>query len=144
MLFRKLQSGSTFGDLLNAFARFQYSSYAETSEYLQVVDREWTVSEEKKSSRWIWPLSLMATTVAGAAVVVLRGCWHSKMSWPVRSHECSYQVCLNCGIKRLFDEKNFRSYGSYSYDLERLISWERAKRLREREHEDAVASRSAS
>jgi hypothetical protein len=100
--------------------------------------------KEKKSSRWIWPLSLMATTVAGAAVVVLRGCWHRKMSWPVRSHEYSYQVCLNCGIKRLFDEKNFRSYGPYSYDLDRLISWERAKRLRQSEHDDAIAARPAS
>lgn len=102
------------------------------------------MSEEKKSSRWIWPLSLMATTVAGAAVVVLRGCWHRKMSWPVRSQESSYQVCLNCGIKRLFDEKNFRSYGPYSYDLERLISWERAKRVRQRELDDTLAARSAS
>jgi hypothetical protein len=66
------------------------------------------------------------------------------MSWPVRSQESSYQVCLNCGIKRLFDEKNFRSYGPYSYDLERLISWERARRLRQREHEDAIAARPAS
>jgi hypothetical protein len=43
------------------------------------------------------------------------------MSWPVRSQEYSYQVCLGCGIKRLFDEKNFRAYGPYSYDLNRLI-----------------------
>jgi hypothetical protein len=86
----------------------------------------------------------MATTVAGAAVVVLRGCWHSKMSWPVRSHEYSYQVCLNCGIKRLFDEKNFRSYGPYSYDLERLIAADKSKRLKAREHEAATVERSAS
>jgi len=66
------------------------------------------------------------------------------MSWPVRSQESSYQVCLNCGIKRLFDEKNFRSYGPYSYDLERLISWERAKRVRQRELDDTLAARSAS
>ncbi len=66
------------------------------------------------------------------------------MSWPVRSQESSYQVCLNCGIKRLFDEKNFRSYGPYSYDLERLTAWERAKRLRQRELEDTLAARSAS
>lgn len=50
------------------------------------------------------------------------------MSWPVRSHGYSYQVCTNCGIKRLFDEKDFRSYGPYSYDLDRLISWEQAHR----------------
>jgi hypothetical protein len=102
------------------------------------------VSEDKKKSRWIWPLSLVATSVAGAAVVVLRGCWHSKMSWPVRSHGTSYQVCLNCGIKRLFDEKNFRSYGPYSYDLDRLIVWERAKHLKTGEGEATPAERSAS
>jgi hypothetical protein len=47
------------------------------------------------------------------------------MSWPVRAQELSYQVCLGCGIKRLFDEKTFRAYGPYSYDLNRLMSWDR-------------------
>lgn len=72
----------------------------------------------------------MTTAVAGAAVVVLRGCWHSKMSWPVSTAGQSYQVCLGCGIKRLFDEKAFRRYGPYSYDLNRLIAWEAARRGR--------------
>jgi hypothetical protein len=36
-------------------------------------------------------------------------------------------VCLGCGIKRLFDEKNFRAYGPYSYDLDKLIAWEQGK-----------------
>ena len=43
------------------------------------------------------------------------------MSWPLRSQGYSYQVCTGCGIKRLFDEKDFRAYGPYSYDLNRLI-----------------------
>jgi DNA-directed RNA polymerase subunit RPC12/RpoP len=55
------------------------------------------------------------------------------MSWPVRSQGYSYQVCTNCGIKRLFDEKAFRSYGPYSYELERLIEWERAHRQKARQ-----------
>ncbi len=81
------------------------------------------MSQEKdKKSRWKVPLGLVATGVAGAAVLVWRGCWHSKMSWPVRYQQHSYQVCLGCGIKRLFDEKAFRAYGPYSYDLNRLIS----------------------
>jgi len=85
------------------------------------------MSEEKeenqeKKSRWKVPLGLVATGVAGAAVLVLRGCWHRKMSWPVRYQQHSYQVCLGCGIKRLFDEKAFRAYGPYSYDLNRLIA----------------------
>jgi hypothetical protein len=40
----------------------------------------------------------------------------------VRAQGHSYQVCLGCGIKRLFDEKSFRAYGPYSYDLNRLIA----------------------
>lgn len=48
------------------------------------------------------------------------------MSWPVRAQDYSYQVCLGCGIKRLFDEKNFRAYGPYSYDLNRLIAAQKA------------------
>lgn len=82
---------------------------------------------EKKKLRWKWPLGLMATGLAGAAVVLFRGCWHRKMSWPVRSQGYSYQVCTACGIKRLFDEDRFVSYGPYSYDLTRLIAWDRAQ-----------------
>jgi len=78
----------------------------------------------KAMPRWFWPVGLMTTGIAGAAVVVLRGCWHRKMSWPVRSQNCSYQVCLGCGIKRLFDEKAFRAYGPYSYDLKHLMDWD--------------------
>ena len=82
---------------------------------------------DEKKSRWKVPLGLMATGVAGAAVLVLRGCWHRKMSWPVRYQQHSYQVCLGCGIKRLFDERAFRSYGPYSYDLNRLVAWDKAQ-----------------
>jgi len=78
--------------------------------------------KEEKKSRWKLPLGLVATGVASAAVLALRGCWHRKMSWPVRYQQHSYQVCLGCGIKRLFDEKAFRAYGPYSYDLNRLIA----------------------
>src|SRR5260221_7542719 len=78
--------------------------------------------DPEKKARWKVPIGLFATGVAGAAVLVLRGCWHRKMSWPVRAQNHSYQVCLGCGIKRLFDEKSFRAYGPYSYDLNRLIA----------------------
>ena len=81
---------------------------------------------KKRRSRWLWPLGVTATGLTGAAVVLLRGCWHSKMSWPVRSHGYSYQVCMGCGIKRLFDEKAFCAYGPYRYDLNGLIAWDRA------------------
>jgi len=69
-----------------------------------VVETEQDQDPKKpKRSRWLWPMGLLATGMAGAAVV-LRGCWHSKMSWPVRSQGVAYQVCTGCGIKRLFDE----------------------------------------
>jgi len=96
------------------------------------------VSDTKKKTRWFWPLGVLTTAFAGAAVVVLRGCWHSRMSWPVRSMNHSYQVCLNCGIKRLFDDKNFRSYGPYSYDFGRLIEWEKARQPKPEKPEPAV------
>ncbi len=100
--------------------------------------------ETSKKSRWAWPLGLIATSLTGAAVFVFRGCWHSKMSWPVRSDSYSYQVCMGCGIKRLFDEKAFRSYGPYSYDLQRLMVWERAQRVKTIGHKDVSQERSAS
>jgi len=75
--------------------------------------------------RWFWPLGLMTTGVAGAAVVLFRGCWHRNMSWPMRVEGYSYQVCVGCGIKRLFDENTFHGYGAYSYDLHDLIALSR-------------------
>ena len=87
------------------------------------------MSETKKSGLW-WRLGLMATGVAGAGVFLARGCWHTKMSWPIRAQQHSYQVCVTCGIKRLFDEKAFRGYGPYRYDLNRLIAWNEARQQR--------------
>jgi len=86
------------------------------------------VAESNKSGWW-WRLGLLATGVAGAGVFLLRGCWHTNMSWPIRAGQHSYQVCTACGIKRLFDEKAFRGYGPYSYDLDRLISWAESRQL---------------
>lgn len=59
--------------------------------------------------------------------MAFRGCWHSRMSWPVGVQGFSYQVCLGCGAKRLFDEKTFRAYGPFRYDLNQLINWQRAR-----------------
>ena len=88
----------------------------------------WQVSDPKKKSNWLWPLGVVATGLGAAGVVIFRGCWHGKMSWPVRFQDHSYQVCLGCGIKRLFDETSFRAYGPYSYDLNKLVAQDRARR----------------
>jgi hypothetical protein len=102
------------------------------------------VVEENKKSNWLWPLGLLATGLAGAGMLLFRGCWHSKMSWPVRAQEHSYQVCLGCGIKRLFDENAFRAYGPYSYDLNRLIAWDQARLSRVRAAAGEKQQRTAS
>jgi hypothetical protein len=48
------------------------------------------------------------------------------MSWPVAVQGYSYQVCLNCGAMRLFDENTFSAYGPFRYDLNELIAWEKS------------------
>jgi hypothetical protein len=89
--------------------------------------------------QWLWPLGIVTTGLAGTALLLLRGCWHRKMSWPIRVEGYSYQVCLGCGVKRLFDESTFRSYGPYSYHLHNLIARDRAARLRARRDAEAKA-----
>jgi hypothetical protein len=97
---------------------------------------------ESRSKRWKWafPLGIGLAGLASAAAVLLRGCWHRNMSWPVRvpdEHgEFSYQSCNDCGIMRLFDERVFRGYGPYGYDLHALIAHERLLR-RQRMHKAA-------
>ncbi|HEX7425082.1 MAG TPA: hypothetical protein VF311_14520 [Terriglobales bacterium] len=81
--------------------------------------------EKLKKSNWWWP-GVVATSLAGVAVVAFRGCWHGNMSWPVSVQGYSYQVCLSCGAKRLFDEKTFSAYGPFRYDLNELIAWEKS------------------
>ena len=83
--------------------------------------------QKPKKSGWWWPAGVVATTLAGAAVVALRGCWHGNMGWPVGVQGYSYQVCLSCGAKRLFDEKTFSAYGPFRYDLDELITWEKSR-----------------
>jgi len=84
--------------------------------------------KKSRESGWLWPLGVAATSVAGVVLLAMRGCWHRRMSWPVRMQGQSYQVCLGCGVKRLFDEKKFCSYGPFRYDLNELIAWERASK----------------
>ena len=90
---------------------------------------ETSTAEKKPKPRWLLPVTVAATGLAGFAVLVTRGCWHRKMSWPLTVQGCSYRVCLGCGIKRLFDEPSFTSYGPYSYDLNKLTAWDQKRRL---------------
>lgn len=78
-----------------------------------------------KKSSWWWP-GVVASSLVGAAMLALRGCWHGKMSWPIGGQGYSYQVCLSCGAKRLFDEKTFSAYGPFRYDLNELTAWQRS------------------
>jgi len=88
-------------------------------------------SVKSKKLDWLWPLGVAATGVAGLGVLLMRGCWHRKMSWPVRAQGHAYQVCLGCGVKRLFDERRFRAYGPFRYDLNELIAWSNAEKTKE-------------
>jgi hypothetical protein len=60
-------------------------------------------------------------------------CRHKTLGWPIRDRvlSCSYQVCLECGRKRLFDEQKFLAYGGFANDLADLLErnatrWETA------------------
>src|SRR5258708_12012178 len=39
-------------------------------------------AEKLKRSNWWWP-GVVASSLAGAAVLVFRGCWHGKRTWPI-------------------------------------------------------------
>jgi hypothetical protein len=80
-------------------------------------------AECPKKSSWWWP-GVVASGLAGAAVLAFRGCWHRKMSWPIGGQGYSYQGCLSCGAKRLFEKKNFSAHGPFRYDLNQLTAWE--------------------
>jgi hypothetical protein len=51
------------------------------------------------------------------------GCRHKVVGWPIRDTvlPCSYQVCLACGKKRIFDENNFTASGPFGHDLAELL-----------------------
>lgn len=88
-------------------------------------------SQKKNRSRRPRPLGLLVFWVGRVAAFLLRGCWHTDLGWPLREGDHSYQVCLRCGIKRLFDENAFHGYGPYGYDMNELIARERAMRMRQ-------------
>jgi hypothetical protein len=88
---------------------------------------------KRRRVHWVFPVGIGLAGLASAAAFVLRGCWHCNMSWPARVEDehghFSYQVCNDCGIMRLFDERTFRGIGPYGYDLHALIAGERRLRM---------------
>ena len=55
-----------------------------------------------------------------------------------RSCAIAADLTSGCEIKRLFDEQDFRAFGPYSYDLNRLIAWKRMQ------HDKALRQAAAS
>ena len=64
----------------------------------RVVDRK-DVSPETK-------IGLMGT---------LFGCWHKDLSRPFTDRKSSYRVCTQCGARKMFDTKSFKTLGTFYY-----------------------------
>ncbi len=45
----------------------------------------------------------------------LFGCWHRDLTRPFTSKTSSYRVCTECGARRLFDTKSFKTLGRFYY-----------------------------
>ena len=45
----------------------------------------------------------------------LFGCWHKDLSRPFTDFRGSYRACTQCGARKLFDTKNFKTLGTFYY-----------------------------
>ena len=43
------------------------------------------------------------------------GCWHKRLTRPITSERTTYQSCLECGARKRFDARTFRSSGAFYY-----------------------------
>ena len=43
----------------------------------------------------------------------LFGCWHRRMSWPITRDGQTYRACVKCGMRRKFDPKTWKTFGSF-------------------------------
>ena len=43
----------------------------------------------------------------------LFGCHHQRLSKPVTTGNACYQYCSECGARRLYDTKTYKSYGEF-------------------------------
>jgi len=54
----------------------------------------------------------LAGAVSGIVTRIL-GCWHMDMSRPVTRKGETYRVCLDCGARRRFDVRAWRTLGGF-------------------------------
>jgi len=45
----------------------------------------------------------------------LFGCWHKDLSRPFTDIRGSYRVCTDCGARKVFDTKSFKTLGTFYY-----------------------------
>jgi hypothetical protein len=43
------------------------------------------------------------------------GCRHKRLTRPITSESTSYRACVNCGARKHFDTRTFRSSGRFYY-----------------------------
>jgi hypothetical protein len=45
----------------------------------------------------------------------LFGCWHRVLSRPFSDETGSYRVCIDCGARKMFDTKSFKTLGNFYF-----------------------------
>ncbi len=45
----------------------------------------------------------------------LFGCWHKELGRPFTNKRLSYRACMECGARRQFDTRSFKTSGPYYY-----------------------------
>ena len=48
---------------------------------------------------------------------IIFGCWHKDLSRPFTNKKVSYRVCTECGARKKFDTKNFKTLGRFYFPL---------------------------
>lgn len=43
------------------------------------------------------------------------GCWHKRLTRPFSDKKVAYRACLECGARRVFDTKSFKTLGTFYY-----------------------------
>ena len=43
------------------------------------------------------------------------GCWHKNLTRPFTAGRESYRACVECGARKRFDEKTFKTFGAFYY-----------------------------